>query len=255
MAPEPPVKIEIAPEPPKSFLERFDDFPDLKKKEQRTTNVSVLSESMSAVHNSPVKVSCIGGDFNFLEDDGWLDGDDIDYTQNLFQDNDHFIFPKTVPINSTATISAVPTVTTFSDSKSTASVCAKTLLAERCHSSKKQDIWKRSEVVGESTQKVMKIKILKRPDSEIVKSKEELTVKEISEETPKNTSTVPITIPSSINTSDTTSIKTTAKKFTTTASSTRKTDNHKEKDKEEIAKREAKIVYSSASKKLQKKEL
>ena len=39
-------------------------------------------------------------------------------------------------------------------------VKAKTLLAERCHSSKKQDIWKRSD---ESVPKI-KIKILKRPE-------------------------------------------------------------------------------------------
>ncbi len=172
LAPEPPVKIVPSPSDgkPKTFLERSAEFPDLKRtqkpkedsKERDIESFSVVAEQINTMCTvvSNAKPSCIGGDFNFLEDDGWLDGDDIDYSQNLFQDNEHFLLPTSAPMAT----SIIPTA-----------VCdfkAKTLLAERCHSSKKQDIWKRSEGIEGGAVTKTKIKILKRPEPEATKPKE-----------------------------------------------------------------------------------
>lgn len=191
--------MEKKKEAPKSFFERHEEFPGLQGKKPVAAAVSSVSSSAvssassitgsitgtitgsitstingsitgsstsssSAAHSSsaeasrlapipqisvplpPLPTKLVGGDFNFLEDDDWLDGDSIDYSQNLFQDNDHFL----------------PSLPHQPATEPHVVVKAKSLLAERSHSSKKKDIWK---PVPEEPK--AKIKILKRPEVEI----------------------------------------------------------------------------------------
>lgn len=286
MAPEPLVKTVVVEEKPKSFLESMEEFPDLKKKETKhkeqsndttsvnSTNTSTKSTNTDAnpskriVKNAP---TCIGGDFNFLEDDGWLDGDDIDYSQNLFQDTEHFLFFPTSEINNSITANT-----------NVCNVKAKTLLAERTHSSSKLDIWKRSENNNAAPSQT-KFKILKRPSesasaTEIVQSSKagemgnkntpaavtvNVVVKKFSTSASRSTETetqqsASINHPTTVTSSNasTTAPDSTAKlvkKFSTSlnlasAQAPKEEVTHGNKTKP------GKIVYSSASKKLERKQ-
>lgn len=183
-----PTNIDVAKEAeqPKSFLERFEEFPNLLK-QQQTSTVTPASSSSS---NTTTSVSCeppislslprrppqklLGGDFNFLEDDDWLEGDNIDYSQNLFEGDDHFLpsyileetIEKPVISDNTATTTATTT-----SSGGLFHVQAKSLLAERHHSSKKKDIWKRTDDQQKHQHQPpkMKIKILKRQEQPVIK--------------------------------------------------------------------------------------
>ena len=210
-----PVNVVVAvkeSEKPKGFLERFEDFPNLLKQQPPSVSSTAKSETQPPVLPPPrPPQKLLGGDFNFLEDDDWLDGDNIDYSQNLFEDDDHFlpsyILEETRELNTRAAVnsdhseSGVHSGTvredhtshitqishishgshisqsshgshishnTHKDHNNTKKLChikAKSLLAERCHSSKKNDIWKRTEdkeIEPEASK--IKIKILKRPE-------------------------------------------------------------------------------------------
>ena len=184
LTPEPPVVVEAEKkrEGPKSFFERYEEFPDLQGKRLPAAaapkpvelGAAPLAPLAAIPPIPPISVQMlppplpsklVGGDFNFLEDDDWLDGDSIDYSQNLFQDSEHFL-PPIKP--------AEPHVV----------VKAKSLLAERCHSSNKKDIWKRTVPpcpVAEEAK--VKIKILKRPDPPVEAARIESTKDEVNKET------------------------------------------------------------------------
>ena len=228
------------PEKPKSFLERFEEFPNLLKQHQTSTVTPATASTTAATistscDNNQILLSLpqrppqklLGGDFNFLEDDDWLEGDNIDYSQNLFEGDDHFlpsyILEETIkqPV-----ISDNTTATTISSSGSLCHVKAKTLLAERHHSSKKTDIWKRTD----EQQPKMKIKILKRPEQPVIKEENNESVTAATAELAKKIST---------------SLQ--LKEIETAAETTLIVEEPPKQQPSRI-----KIVYSSASKKLQK---
>ena len=187
----------------KNFFQRIEEFPSLpskfkdKIKIEQGQGQGQVQEECENEKQDDVKTPVIevlkvkvlekvGGEINFLEDDGWLDGDNIDYSQNLFEDDDQYlsleineIAAKVTEINTTN-----PNTIIYDEIK------AKDLLAERLHSSHKKDIWKRTENLGEncgessstrtrtstntntntSVTAVSKIKILKRPDIQMTKT-------------------------------------------------------------------------------------
>lgn len=190
LAPEPVlhVKVEVE-EKEKSFIERYEEFPDLKGKKPAVVSCTFDTSTPSAnasLSISPVSIplppppKLVGGDFNFLEDDDWLEGDNIDYSQNLFQDSEHFL--ASLPMIT----KQQPIIDVETPKDSCEVVKAKSLLAERSHSSKKKDIWKRASVaasvsgtcnnpcnstlststsnISTTTTTNVKIKILKRPE-------------------------------------------------------------------------------------------
>jgi hypothetical protein len=178
LTPDNPVKTPVVVEK-KSFLDRTDEFPTLPSALKKSPQVSVSPET-SANTNNPPPPPCkafsklVGGDFNFLEDDDWLDGDSIDYSQVLFEDTEHFLSftPKSTPSEPEKIIISTTT-------QPEQVLKAKDLLAQRLHSSKKQDIWKHTSSPKEvkaissfnhdkdsdnlSASSGVKIKILKRP--------------------------------------------------------------------------------------------
>ena len=229
-------KKKEAEEEPKSFFERYEEFPDLKGKRpvSLTTAANSITSSISVpLPPPPIPTKLVGGDFNFLEDDDWLDGDSIDYSQNLFQDSEHFL-PSLPPKK--------PTETEMIPPESHEVVKAKSLLAERCHSSKKKDIWKRtipstSTSISSNPTEELKVKtnlfkILKRPEPPIpiVESTDKLVKK------------------------FTTTLKLTTRTTEINEIETKKLDESKVETKEtEVIKEGKKIVYSMASKTLQTK--
>ena len=282
LTPEPvqPVKIEVE-EKEKSFIERYEEFPDLKGKKPAvscTFDTSTPSKSANISSSvSPVSIplppppKLVGGDFNFLEDDDWLDGDNIDYSQNLFQDSEHFL--ASLPM---MTKQQQPSaVETPKDSCEV--VKAKSLLAERSHSSKKKDIWKRTHIAASvsgnnscnnpctstiststctsstSTTTNVKIKILKRPDPVPLQEEPSVpaTVAILEHASVKKKFTTNSKSSNNNTSNNTTSI------VNTTANTTVNTADIETKisaiklDPIETAKK--KIVYSSASKTLQLK--
>lgn len=243
-----PVPVAVKePEKPKGFLERFEEFPNLLKQQQQpslnTTNTTALP---LPPQRPPQKL--LGGDFNFLEDDDWLDGDNIDYSQNLFEDDDHFLPSYILEETGKKPVDdkEIETNTSNNSNSGLCHVKAKSLLAERHHSSKKKDIWKRTDEhkQQEQEQPKMKIKILKRPTSES-KVEAKVEVKEVKEEhgVATTTSIVPAT-------------EQLVKKFSTSLklheTTVEEPKQQPQSQQPQQPQKPLKIVYSSASKTLQK---
>lgn len=238
-----PVPVAVKePEKPKGFLERFEEFPNLLI-HQTSTSMTPAAAATAAtttvtetlpIQRPPQKL--LGGDFNFLEDDDWLDGDTIDYSQNLFEDDNHFLPSYTIEATikeSSCTVSN--RIFTTDGSSDLCHVKAKSLLAERHHSSKKKDIWKRTEDHKQqeqvNQQPKIKIKILKRPDQS--------PAPVIKQENADIASAATVELTRKISTS----LK---------LKETETLEDSKLQEKQQEKQKPAKIVYSSASKTLKK---
>jgi hypothetical protein len=226
------------PEKPKSFLERFEEFPNLQKQ------TPIVTESISTLPPPPPRPpqKLLVGDFNFLEDD-----DNIDYSQNLFEDDDHFL----------ATLSKPEKPAEIGSSDPLCHVKAKSLLAERSHSAKKKDIWKRTELKETELPKP-KIKILKRPE-EIVKPSEPVRFESVKPSEPVRSESVKPSEPvrSENGKSPKKAEANLVKKFSTSLKLSTETVSEPQSTPEPPLEKSAepskiKIVYSSASKTLQK---
>lgn len=270
LAPEPekikidePARRKEEKEKEKGFLERIEEFPDLLKlKTQKTGNNSsestisagksastVTGESTAGIVTAATTIATtklLGGDFNFLNVDDWLDGDNIDYSQNLFENDNHFLPSyilndgdhRQVESSLSKKIESLNLTTTPAPPDH---VKAKTLLAERSHSSKKKDIWKRIT----TDEAKLKIKILKRPDQ--VQATETFDQKIVKNET-KDKNVKKFSTGIKIKTTEIVPLKEDSKEEIIISKPEQSKPNIANND----TAKPAKIVYSSASKTLQK---